>query len=61
MKKSKNIVVYTGAGISTSAGIGDVATDRFKDRNINRLKAIPTYAHHAITALYNKKYVKHWC
>ena len=29
--------MYTGAGISTAAGIGDVATKRFKDKNINRL------------------------
>lgn len=26
MKKSKNLVVYTGAGISRASGIGDYAT-----------------------------------
>ena len=44
--------MYTGAGISTSAGIGDVATKRFKDKNINRREAAPTYSHHSITKLY---------
>ena len=56
---SKNVVVYTGAGISTAAGIGDVATDRYTDKNINRLKALPTFAHHAITKLFKMKLIKH--
>lgn len=59
IKKAKNVVIYCGAGISTSAGINDIASKGKKQESGNRLELQPTKAHHAITALYNKKFIKH--
>eukprot|EP01060_Flectonema_neradi_P026933 TRINITY_DN3657_c1_g2_i1.p1 TRINITY_DN3657_c1_g2~~TRINITY_DN3657_c1_g2_i1.p1 ORF type:complete len:289 (+),score=59.63 TRINITY_DN3657_c1_g2_i1:41-907(+) len=69
IKKSKDTVVYTGAGISTASGIGDYAS-KAKDSvaphrrgtggTINRLEVQPTYSHHAIAALEKKGLVRHW-
>jgi NAD-dependent SIR2 family protein deacetylase len=67
IKKSENLVVYTGAGISMAAGINDYATKskntvtrKTKSQTINRKKAIPTKSHYVMVELYKAKYLKHW-
>jgi len=66
--KSQNLAAYTGAGISTAAGIGDYGTkskSRIAERK-RKLKgksaicAIPTKAHHALAALHKCGHLKHW-
>jgi NAD-dependent SIR2 family protein deacetylase len=57
LKESKNCVFYSGAGISTRAGVPDYAS---KDKPKTELKggyrtAKPTGAHHAATALHKKR------
>jgi mono-ADP-ribosyltransferase sirtuin 6 len=65
IRKSQQFVVYTGAGISTSSGIGDYASKAsnsivMRETSVNRLKAVPTIAHHVLVALEKKKLLKHW-
>ncbi len=65
IRQSKQFVVYTGAGISTSSGIGDYASKAsnsivMRETSVNRLKAIPTLTHHVLVALGKKKFLKHW-
>ncbi|CAF3374871.1 unnamed protein product [Rotaria socialis] len=65
IRQSHQFVVYTGAGISTSAGIGDYASKAsnsivMRETSVNRLKAIPTLSHHVLVALEKKKLLKHW-
>lgn len=59
IKASKNFIVYTGAGISVSAGLGDYATKskntisgKQKLESINRLQAKPTISHYILTGLH---------
>lgn len=63
IKQSKQCVIYAGAGISTSAGIGDYASKNKKGSLKGGKKRRPTYAHHAITLMHDHKnnYIKHWC
>ena len=68
LKESKHCIVFTGAGVSTSANIPDfrgpqgVWTKEHKkekinyDIDINDLK--PTYCHYALTELARKTYIK---
>lgn len=70
--KSKTFLVYTGAGISTSSGIGDYAsigTNSYIKRQQNEnnlaqpqspLLAQPTFAHYALAALHDKGFIKRW-
>ena len=65
IKQSHQFVVYTGAGISTSSGIGDYASKAsqsivMRETSVNRLKAVPTLTHHVLVALEKKKFLKHW-
>ena len=65
IKRSQQFVVYTGAGISTSSGIGDYASKASKsivmrETSVNRLKAVPTLCHHVLVALERKNFLKHW-
>ena len=65
IKRSQQFVVYTGAGISTSSGIGDYASKAnnsivMRETSVNRLKAVPTLTHHALVALERKNFLKHW-
>ncbi|KAJ3429593.1 nad-dependent protein deacetylase sirtuin-7 [Anaeramoeba flamelloides] len=70
IRKAKKIVVYTGAGISTSAGIPDyrgpngVWTCRNEGRKAPRVKKAwnllePTFAHMSIATLIERGIVKH--
>lgn len=65
IQQSQQFVVYTGAGISTSSGIGDYASKAnqsivMRETSVNRLKAIPTLTHHVLVALEKKNFLKHW-
>jgi NAD-dependent SIR2 family protein deacetylase len=68
IKQSKNMIAYTGAGISTGAGIGDYAS-KAGSKSIalsnqpkikSNLSAEPTYAHRAVTQLFHEGYLKMW-
>ncbi|CAF1126080.1 unnamed protein product [Didymodactylos carnosus] len=65
IRQSQQFVVYTGAGISTSSGIGDYASKAkksivMKETSVNRLKAEPTLTHHVLVAMERRNYIKHW-
>ena len=66
IQQSKHFVVYTGAGISTAAGIQDYASSKSKASKQKVLprhewmEAKPTYSHFALTALHKAKLLKHW-
>lgn len=67
IKASKNLLVYTGAGISTASGIADYASKSKTSYNkgkvnqsLNRLQAEPTESHYALVALHRKGYLKQW-
>ena len=57
IKQSKNMVIYTGAGISRASGIADYASKAKKsiagkeDQSLNRLNARPSDAHYILTEL----------
>lgn len=71
IRNSKNVVMHTGAGISTSAGINDFrgpngvwTTSRKRKRNpsskgftITFESAVPTITHMVIKAMHDKRYV----
>lgn len=62
IKASKNMVFYSGAGISTGAGVPDYAS---KGKPTKKLaggykSAEPTKAHLAAVHLFNKGHIKHW-
>lgn len=68
LRRSRNCLVYSGAGLSTSSGINDYAS-RGSDAAINddsrpRLRspyeAQPTPAHHVLVQLYDEGFVKYW-
>lgn len=69
VRKSKHMIAFTGAGISTSAGISDfrgpngVWTRRAQGKapksGTSTIKAIPTYTHMALVALMRAGYLKH--
>jgi len=63
------VVVYTGAGISTAAGVPDYASRASQSRaphmrsglsSSNRLLLMPTFCHKAVAALEQKGLVQHW-
>lgn len=65
IKKSKNCVTYTGAGLSKASGIPDYASKSeesiVKTQKIkSSLDAQPTYGHLVLTALERAGYLKHW-
>jgi len=67
IRSSKDCILYTGAGLSTAAGIGDYATldghgQRVKPENrfLSPMRAKPTYAHIALTEMCRRTMVKHW-
>ena len=55
-------VAYTGAGISTNAGINDYASASGPKNAITNFRlAKPTKAHCAITGMIKNGDIKHWC
>jgi NAD-dependent SIR2 family protein deacetylase len=68
LRKAKACCAYTGAGISTAAGIDDYAT-KAKDQSVTAedrpvvkdwKMARPTKAHYVMTALHEKGFLHHW-
>lgn len=69
VRQSKNCLAFTGAGISTAAGIDDYAT-KAKKASVTATKerpqvrdwkdARPTAAHHVLTAMHEAGFLKHW-
>eukprot|EP01006_Ploeotia_vitrea_P009571 TRINITY_DN2287_c0_g1_i1.p1 TRINITY_DN2287_c0_g1~~TRINITY_DN2287_c0_g1_i1.p1 ORF type:complete len:288 (+),score=42.23 TRINITY_DN2287_c0_g1_i1:65-928(+) len=66
IKQSSAFVVYTGAGVSTAAGLGDYASKATgsiagrENSSGNRLKAQPTTAHRLLAGMEKKGLLKHW-
>ena len=66
MLRARANVVYSGAGISTAAGIGDYASKAKRSRagkvktGMNRKHAEPTLTHRVLTALETKGCVHEW-
>lgn len=64
IKKSNKCTAYTGAGISTSAGINDYASSNSTTSQPQRLKspydALPTLSHKVLSALHSHGLLKHW-
>jgi NAD-dependent SIR2 family protein deacetylase len=66
LKKAKNPIAYTGAGISTASGIKDYASKAKNSVAVNKkkigsgLSAQPTFAHRVLAALYRAGHLKHW-
>lgn len=71
LRAASHPVAYTGAGISTSAGVDDYASKsknsaatgtkaRRRKKNRSGLNAEPTFAHHTLTALHRAGHLVHW-
>ena len=72
IKQKHNVLVYTGAGISTSSGIGDYASKADKSvaphlnskqssiKSKSRLDLEPTFTHKLLAAMEQKGYLHHW-
>lgn len=70
IKKSKKFVVYSGAGISTAAGIGDYASRaensggfasvEEKPKLWSEFDAKPTIGHQVLVQLFKEGYLKYW-
>lgn len=65
IRRSARMVTYTGAGISTAAGLGDYASRAKgslagREANRNRLKAEPTLTHRVLAALEKRGHLKEW-
>jgi NAD-dependent SIR2 family protein deacetylase len=68
IKNSKNFIVYTGAGISTSAGIPDfrgpqgvwtLQAKGIERKRTNKTEIIPTPTHMSLVSLLNAGHLKH--
>jgi len=68
IKASKNVCAYTGAGISTSAGIDDYASKAGKKSLIQKGRgkvrsmknAMPTIGHRSMVELWRQGYLQNW-
>lgn len=66
---SRNMIAYTGAGISTSSGIKDYASVSFESGSRVSIDAVsndpysatPSTAHKCLTAMYYTGHLKWWC
>jgi len=65
VRSSKNMILFTGAGISTNSGIKDYAT-KAKDtrtkftKKVGGRSPVPTITHKILTRMYEVGYVKRW-
>jgi hypothetical protein len=59
LRLSNRTVIYSGAGISRAAGIGQAARGAGKDGR-KGLNALPTFTHYALGALAKAGYVHSW-
>jgi len=68
VRRSSNLVAFTGAGISTAAGIDDYAS-KAKEASVTSAgkpvvkdwkRAQPTRAHRVLAAMYETGLLKHW-
>ena len=64
IKRSENCCAYTGAGISTSSGIGDYASKGESHSTATKPKsnydAQPTLSHCVLSSLNREGFLKHW-
>ena len=67
IRRSKQFMAYTGAGISTASGIGDYATHSDKSLSSDKqpklrspLEARPTLSHRVLVSLQRHGFLKHW-
>lgn len=65
LRSSRHCVAYTGAGISTSAGIKDYATKAQDERRVSvgdvrPSEAQPSEAHRVLVAMHQVGLLKHW-
>eukprot|EP01126_Amoeba_proteus_P063744 TRINITY_DN8817_c0_g1_i2.p1 TRINITY_DN8817_c0_g1~~TRINITY_DN8817_c0_g1_i2.p1 ORF type:complete len:426 (+),score=75.36 TRINITY_DN8817_c0_g1_i2:68-1279(+) len=67
IRASHYFCVYSGAGISTAAGLDDYASKAEESIAIGGMPRVrshfdtePTLAHHILNALHNRGYLKHW-
>ena len=73
VRRSQNLVLYTGAGISTASGVDDYATRAGSAsltkaggggaqpaRRVSPLRARPTVAHRVLAALHRAGHCKQW-
>jgi hypothetical protein len=68
IRRSSNCLIYSGAGISTSSGINDYASQRgsaaLENQERPKLRspyeARPTLAHHGLVAMYQADLIRYW-
>ena len=63
IRKSRNCIAYTGAGLSRSAGISDYATKGTADsgwKKVSAWAAKPTVSHRVLVELYRQRMLKRW-
>ena len=63
IRKSRNCIAYTGAGLSRSAGISDYATKGAADsgwKKVSAWAAKPTVSHRVLVELYRQGMLKRW-
>ena len=64
LRESKECIAYTGAGISTSAGIPDYATKKEGEESEGPSQSLllrqPTLSHRVLVSLYRRGILKHW-
>lgn len=63
IRKSRNCIAYTGAGLSRSAGIRDYATKGTADsdwKKVSAWAAKPTLSHRVLVELYRQRLLKRW-
>ena len=65
IRRSEHMIAYTGAGLSTSSGIGDYASRASKGNTveaaINPYEAKPSAGHKCLVQLYFQGFLKWWC